>query len=159
VSPVPAKTGKPAAPPTPAPAPVSQVPEKAEKPPAPPPPAALPVSPPPKKTAKPPVPLPTAQPKAPAKPAVEWSPTKREVEIRALAALSQGGIARVPTGLIDERTGLLVDDVHVSCRRVHRTVRFTCEVGVGPAQPQDWWLTVVTSRDGPWKWRGVGAAG
>lgn len=154
----PETTGKPSTAPPPAPRPVNQAPEQAE-PSAAPPQAPRPVSPAPKTTEQPPVPPPAAKPKEPVKPKpVEWVPTKREVEIRALAALSKGGIERVPDGLIDERTGLLVDDVHVSCRRVGRTLRFTCEVGVGPAQPQDWRLTVVTSRDGPWKWRGVGAA-
>ena len=158
--PAPETTAKPSAAPPPAPRPVSQEPARAEKPSAPPPQAPRPVSPAPEATEQAPVPPPAAKPKEPAKPKpVEWLPTKREVEIRALAALGKGGIERVPAGLIDERTGLLVDDVHVSCRRVGRTLRFTCEVGVGPAQPQDWRLTVVTSRDGPWKWRGVGAAG
>lgn len=158
--PAPETTGKQSTAPPPTPQPVSPAPEKAEKPAAPPPPAPQPVSPAPETTEQPPAPPPATKPKEPAKPKpVEWVPTKREVEIRALAALGKGGIARVPAGLIDERTGLLVDDVHVSCRRVGRTLRFTCEVGVGPAQPQDWRLTVVTSRDGPWKWRGVGAAG
>lgn len=156
--PAPETTPKPSAASPPSPRPVSPKPTTAEKPSAPPPQAPRPASPVPETTEKAPVPPPAAKPKEPAKPKpVEWLPSKREVEVRALAALSKGGIERVPEGLIDERTGLLVDDVHVSCRRVGRTVRFTCEVGVGPAQPQDWRLTVVTSRDGAWKWRGVGA--
>jgi hypothetical protein len=90
----------------------------------------------------------------------ESVPSRGEVEVRALATLSRGTDLRVPPGLLDERTGLLLDNVRVSCRRVEETALFGCTVGAEPAGAPEWWLTVVTSRDADWSWQGlVPAAG
>jgi hypothetical protein len=85
----------------------------------------------------------------------ESMPTRGEVEIRALATLNEGTELRVPSTLLDERTGLLLDNVHVSCRRVEGTALFGCTVGAGPSGTSEWWLTVVTSRDDDWSWQGL----
>lgn len=96
--------------------------------------------------AQPAVPGPPSQPAA-------WVPTKSEVEVRALALLSLRG-PLLPAGLLDERTNLLVNNVHVNCRRAGVTAEFTCAVGAGPAERRTWQLTVITSRHGAWRWRG-----
>lgn len=85
----------------------------------------------------------------------ESVPTRGEVEVRALATLSRGTELRVPPGLLDERTGLLLDNVSVSCRRVDDSALFGCTVGAGTAGAPEWWLTVVTSRDTDWSWQGL----
>jgi hypothetical protein len=99
---------------------------------------------------------PSASTVPPEQPAV-WVPSKRAVEVRALALLSLRG-PLLPAGLLDERTGLLVNNVHVSCRRAGLTAEFTCAVGAGPREPETWQLTVVPSRHGAWRWRGPRAA-
>jgi hypothetical protein len=97
---------------------------------------------------------PAAQPPAVTQPAaVEWVPKKSEVEVRALEFLNRR-VPLVPAGLVDEDTGLLVTNVHVSCQRVGGpTLRFTCSVGSGAFPQELWRLTVVPSRDGPWRWQ------
>jgi hypothetical protein len=85
----------------------------------------------------------------------ESVPTRGEVEVRALATLSQGTELHVPSGLLDARTGLLLDNVYVRCRRVEDTALFGCTVGAGPARTPAWQLTVVTSRDDDWSWQGL----
>jgi hypothetical protein len=80
-------------------------------------------------------------------------PAKREVEVRALAFVSRRA-PLVPAGLVDKSTGLLVTNVHVSCRRVGRTATFTCSVGSGASPRELWRLSVVPSRKGAWRWRG-----
>ena len=88
-----------------------------------------------------------------------WVPEQAEVEARTLVALQQRVLFSVPAALIDKRTGLLVNNVHISCRRVEHTAQFSCKLGVGRSQAQEWVLTVVTARDGgPWAWIGPAAA-
>jgi hypothetical protein len=87
-----------------------------------------------------------------------WVPAKSEVEARTLVALQQRVLFSAPAALIDKTTGLLVNNVRVSCRRVVRTARFSCKLGVGRSQAQEWLLTVVTARDGDrWTWTGPAA--
>jgi hypothetical protein len=93
----------------------------------------------------------------PTGPPAGWAPPKSEVEVRALAVLSLRG-PLLPSGLLDETTGLLVNNVHVSCRRAGPAPRFACKVGAGTSQRRTWQLTVVPSRHGAWRWRGPSAA-
>jgi len=122
-----------------------------------------PVKPTPVEPAKEPTPAPKASAKrprvVPAPGTVDWVPTKSEVEARTLLLLQERVALRVPVALIDKKTGLFVNNVHVSCRRVGRTARFDCSLGVGRS-PREWLLSVVVERDGSetLKWRGDVAA-
>ena len=122
-----------------------------------------PVKPAPVEPAKEPTPAPKASakrpPGVPAPSTVDWVPTKSEVEARTLLLLQERVALRVPVALMDKKTGLFVNNVHVSCRRVGRTARFDCSLGVGRS-PREWLLSVVVERDGSetLKWRGDAAA-
>jgi hypothetical protein len=91
--------------------------------------------------------------------ALGWAPTRAEVEIRALAALDRSPQIQVPSGLLDEKTGQLLDNVNVTCTRSGRTSSFDCTVRAGPAQPGKWRLTVVASQHGEWMWHGLARYG
>lgn len=88
---------------------------------------------------------PRPKPRPPAPGAVTWVPTTREVETRTLGLLADGRPA--PAVLLDQRLGLLANNVHIACRRVGQTARFTCRLGVG-LSTREWLLTVVVARDG-----------
>jgi hypothetical protein len=104
-----------------------------------------------------------AAPVAPQKPAAppaqdtgNWVPTRFEVEARTLALLQTADASSAPPGLLDKRSGLLVNNTHIACTRVGRTPVFECRLGVGPAAGRTWLLTVAVTRDGAQKitWNG-----
>jgi hypothetical protein len=83
-------------------------------------------------------------------------PTRSEVEARTLVLLQERVALWVPAELLDRKTNLLVDNVHVACRQVGPTPRFDCRLGAAPGQEREWLLTVVVAKDGSQKltWRG-----
>jgi hypothetical protein len=88
-----------------------------------------------------------------------WVPTEREVEARTLVVLRQGVLLSVPAALIDRATGALASDVHVDCRHVGPTARFSCKVEIGRSPARAWLLDVIATRDGgEWEWLGDAAA-
>ena len=88
-----------------------------------------------------------------------WVPTEREVAARTLVVLRQGVLLSVPPALIDRATGSLASDVHVDCRHVGPTARFSCKVEIGRSPARAWLLDVIATRDGgEWEWLGDAAA-
>ncbi|MGI9111007.1 MAG: hypothetical protein ACR2GT_02200 [Gaiellaceae bacterium] len=99
-------------------------------------------------------------PAAPARVAGNGLTTKSEVEARTLMMLQERVALWVPPALLDRKTGMLVNNVHVVCRRVGRASRFDCKLGVGRSQAGEWLLRVVVARDGTQTltWRGRATA-
>ena len=73
--------------------------------------------------------------------AVTFLPTTSEVEARTLALLTNA-TTRTPAELLDERLGILANNVWIACVRVYRSPQFTCNLGAGPSSSRAWALTV-----------------
>jgi hypothetical protein len=74
-------------------------------------------------------------------------PTTEEVEVRTLALLTNGSTA-TPAALLNDRVGLVANNVWIDCRRVDRSPQFTCRLGAGASSSREWLLIVAIARDG-----------
>jgi hypothetical protein len=74
-------------------------------------------------------------------------PTTSEVEVRTLALLTNASTA-APAALLDDRRGVLANDVWIECLQVYRSPQFTCRLGVGRSSSRQWALTVAITSAG-----------
>ena len=79
--------------------------------------------------------------------AVTLLPTTKQVEVQTLALLVNGSTAK-PTALLDDRLGMLADNVWIECRQVDRSPQFDCRLGAGRSSSREWLLTVGITRNG-----------